>query len=79
MASRTPTPPTVAAFTGLPGQTDPPIRSSGCGERTAATRTGRSAAKPSSRSARARAASSLSAPITSSTSAGSAIVVRAGP
>jgi len=55
---------------GGPGQTRPPTWSSGNWDRTAATRTGRSAANPSSRSARALAAWSLSALITSSTRGG---------
>ena len=75
----TPTSASGAAFTGRPGQIRPPTWSSGSCDRTATTRTGRSAAKPRSRSARALAASSLSALITSSTRAGSAMVVRAGP
>ena len=75
----TPTSASGAAFTGRAGQTRPATRSSGSCDRTATTRTGRPAAKPSSRSARALAASSLSELITSSTRAGSAMVVRAGP
>ncbi|MEU3963739.1 hypothetical protein AB0F42_28715 [Streptomyces buecherae] len=75
----TPTPVSGAAFTRWAGQSRPATRSSGSRARTASTWTGWSAAKPRSRSARARAASSLSALITSSTRAGSAMVVRAGP
>src|SRR4029453_13481826 len=79
VARMTPTSASGAAFTGRAGQTRPPTWSRGSWERTAATRTGRSAANPSSRSARALAAWSASALITSSTRAGSAMVVRAGP
>jgi hypothetical protein len=55
------------------------MRSSGSCDRTATTRIGRPAAKPSRRRALSRAASSQSELIASSTRAGSAIVVWAGP
>ncbi|MFJ2598339.1 hypothetical protein [Streptomyces erythrochromogenes] len=79
VARTTPTPASGAAFTGRPGQSRPAARSGGSFDRTAATRTGRSAAKPSGRSARARPASSQSELTTDPTRAGSVMVVRAGP
>jgi hypothetical protein len=65
----TPTSASDVALKGRVGQIRPPARSSGSCDRTATTRTGRSAAKPRRRSARALAASSLSALIASSTRA----------
>ncbi|WP_078628009.1 serine hydrolase [Streptomyces sp. NRRL F-2664] len=79
VARMTPTSASGAAFTGRARHTRLPIRPSGSCERTATTWTGRSAANPRSRSARALAASSPSELMASSTSAGSAMVVRAGP